>query len=145
MGSVILSIIFIGFLAINHLLCTKHCLLVSCEHGSMVELLLSVQEVPGSNRSEGTCFQFWYATIRREDSNNLVKIRVVLGVFRHAESKSSLYFVLSLFLRRYWSFFVGTLDSCKGFWNTSNFRSKLGSPISQSYALYTNHWKCNRI
>ena len=32
-------------------------------------------------------------------SNNLIKIRVVLGVLRHAESKSSLYFVLSLFLK----------------------------------------------
>ena len=27
-------------------------------------------------------------------SNNLIKIRVVLGVFRHVESKSSLYFML---------------------------------------------------
>ena len=32
-------------------------------------------------------------------SNNLSKIRVVLGVFRHVESKSSLYYVLSLFLK----------------------------------------------
>ena len=31
-------------------------------------------------------------------SNNLVNIRVVLGVFRHAELKSGLYFVLPLFL-----------------------------------------------
>ena len=31
--------------------------------------------------------------------NNLVKIRDVLGVFRHAESKSSLSFGLSLFLK----------------------------------------------
>ena len=32
-------------------------------------------------------------------SNNLVTIRVVLGVVRHVESKSSLHIVLSLFLK----------------------------------------------
>ena len=32
-------------------------------------------------------------------SNNLIKIRVVLGVRRYAESKFNLYFVLSLFLK----------------------------------------------
>ena len=31
--------------------------------------------------------------------NNLAKVKVVLGGFRHAESKSSLYFGLSLFLK----------------------------------------------
>ena len=46
-------------------------------------------------------------------SNNLVKMRVVLGVFRHAQSKSSLPILGYLCsLSRYWSFFVGTLDSC---------------------------------
>ena len=32
-------------------------------------------------------------------TNNLVKIKVVLGVLGHVESKSSLYFELSLFLK----------------------------------------------
>ena len=84
-----------------------------------------MRDVPGSNPSKTTFFSFSMQKQKGEDnlklvpnlsySNNLVKIRVSLGVFRHAESKSSLYFVLSLFLRRYWPFLVGTLDSCSKF------------------------------
>ena len=44
-------------------------------------------------------------------SNNLVEIRVVLGVFRHAESKSSILFALSLFLKEVLVILCGTFDS----------------------------------
>ena len=107
MGSIIFSIIFNDFLAINHLLCILDVCESIGEHGSVVDSLLSMQDV--WDQFPVKCFQFLYATIKRERqlevsanlsySNNLVKIRVVLRVFRHAESKSRLYFVQSLFLK----------------------------------------------
>ena len=77
-----------------------------CEHGSVLDWSFTKREVLGSIPGQGICSHFSYATTKMgrqlevsaksSYSNNLVKIRVVLGVFRHAESKSSLYFVLSL-------------------------------------------------
>ena len=65
---------------------------------------------PGLDSLIQILFSDLFATIKRgrqfekivpnlSYSNNLVKLRVVLGVIRHAESKFSLYFVLSLFLK----------------------------------------------
>ena len=39
--------------------------------------------------------------LRKIKSLNMVKQEVVIGVFRHAESKSGLYFVLTLLLHRF--------------------------------------------
>ena len=58
-------------------------------------------------------------------SNSLVDMRVILGVFRHAESKSSLYLVLSLFLKKVLVILLEPLTVVSGFWSTVRFcRSK---------------------
>ena len=48
-------------------------------------------------------------------SNSLVDMRVILGVFRHAESKSSLYLVLSLFLKEVLVILLEPLTVVSGF------------------------------
>ena len=80
---------------------------------------------PGYESRSESFFSVLLATKKREDnlklvpnlsySINLVKIRVVIGVFRHTESKSSLYFVLSPFLKEVLVIPCGTLVSCSRF------------------------------
>ena len=66
-------------------------------------------------------------------SIDMVKQKVVIGVFRHAESKSGLYFVLTLFLHRFlatfWSKHMTVLPV---FRKTTTFWVKLGSQIFQN-------------
>ena len=50
----------------------------------------------------------------------MVKQKVILEVFRHAESKSDLYFVLTLILHRFLAIFLPI------FRNTTTFWVKLG-------------------
>ena len=79
------------FLAINHLLSKIDGFNLSCEHGSVFNLLLTMHQVLGSILN--------HKITNLSYSNNLVNIRVVLEVFRHAKSESNLYSVLSLFLK----------------------------------------------
>ena len=58
LGSIIFSIIFNDFLAINHLLCIIDDITISGEHGSVLDLLLSMRELPGLTISERISFQF---------------------------------------------------------------------------------------
>ena len=55
------------FLAINHLWCIIHAVIAWGEHSSVLDLLLTMLEVPGTGliSGHGICFQFWYTTMKR--------------------------------------------------------------------------------
>ena len=112
---IIFSILFNDFLAINHPLRIIF-LITRCEHGSVLDLLLSMWEVPGWFTATEYVFIFDMQHWKWEDnlrlvpnfsySNNLVKIRVFLRVFRHAESKSLFHKeVLVILCWNPWQFF----------------------------------------
>ena len=66
----------------------------------------------------------------------MVKQKVVIGVFKHAESKSGLYFVLALLLHR----FLATFQSkhMPVFRKMTRFWVKLGSQIFRNAPAYGN-------
>ena len=60
----------------------------------------------------------------------MVNKKVVIGVYIHAESKSGLYFVLTLFIHRFWPLFSpNTLQFLPVFRKLTRFLVKLGSQI----------------
>ena len=76
------------------------------ERSSEAGLLFCMQEDLSWTLGDGFNIQFWYASIKRGRQvkvgekwtlvqNNLVRIKVGFRVYKHAESRSSLYFGLS--------------------------------------------------
>ena len=125
---------------------------------AVVELLLNMGKVQSPIPGKSFWLQFWYGTIKRgrqlevrakneiSSINNLIKIRAVLGVFRHAESKSSLYLGLSLFLkevslilrRNPWQLFQVS-ETCRVFGQNSAVRLIKHNLIHYGNAMISGH------
>ena len=145
LGPIIFSIIFNCSLAINYMLFIIDPKVPCGEHGSVVESLLYMQEAPSSILDYRTQLLFWYAFIKRggnsklvpnelSSNNNLVEIKVALrflGILSPNLASISGYLCS---LRRFRSFFIGTVDSFCQF-------LKLGSVISQKPSLVAKNQK----
>ena len=88
------------------------------ECGSVLELLLSKCEVPGLIPIRRLCCQFTYPTIisggQLEVSPKSL-IQLFLGFLGMLNLNMACILCYLNYVRRYWSFFVGTLDSCSRF------------------------------